>query len=113
MKITIEKTAQLVIDTSKERKRIDQAWRGHKDGTIRKKLHKLMDLIEAGKWEAAVEELDSKWWCGYDNEAECPRHEFIGKVQANSLFFDNYMNYMDLVFYFINYPKNYKVISCE
>jgi len=111
MKITIEKTARLTFDTALERKRIDKAFKKHKDKMVKQKLHELMDLIEMSKWEEALKELQSKWWQGYDEEDECPRFEYIGLIKHDSPFFNNWFSYMDLVIAMYQYPNVYKVIS--
>lgn len=108
MNITIEKTAQLVIDTSIERKRITKAFRN--DPVTQKNLNKFMDLVEACEWEKAGKELESKWWNGYDDKAGCPRFEFIGLIENRSRFFSNNASYIDLVYEMNMYPKNYRVV---
>ena len=112
MKLVIEKTASLIIDTSLERIRINKAFCRKRNKKNRQMLNKLMDLIEQCKWKEAKKELKSKWWNGYDKYLECSRGEFIGMVQgykSSSPFFDRWMSYADLVFAFINYPENYKI----
>ena len=58
MRLTIQKSYSFVVDTAKERKRINEAFAG----TTKKKLLKLMGLVENQKWEEADAELCSKWW---------------------------------------------------
>lgn len=114
MKITIEKTATMTIDTNSERKRISNAFR--RDKITREKLYKLMDLIEACKWGKAAKELESKWWKGRDQKLECPRLEFVGLVEdinGTSPFFSTWSTYADLVYSFINYPNNYKILETK
>lgn len=115
MKLTIEKTAKLTIDTAAERERIRKAFRNDKE--TRDHLNAFMDLVEACKWESALAELNTKWWQGRDKEQGCPRLEFIGFVRSRKLspsaFFDPWMTYMDLVVNMYEYPKNYKMIVKE
>ena len=111
MKITIEKTAQITIDTSVERKRINKAFKD--DKITRQKLHELMDLIENEQWEKAGQELEGSWWQGRDEKLECPRLEFVGMIHSDSPFFSSWITYEDLIANFYNYPKNYKVILKE
>ena len=111
MKMTIEKTAQLTIDTQAERERIKKCFRNDKE--TRDHLNAFMDLVEACKWEEALKELDGDWWQGRDGRQECPRLEFIGMVckrdKSPSAFFDPWMTYIDLVVNMYEYPKNYKI----
>lgn len=112
MKLVIEKTATLLVDTSIERKRINKAFK--QDPTIQKKLNKLLDMVENQQWKLAAKEVDSKWWRSYDNKHGCHRLEFIGLINTRSnVFFANGLNYMDLIYSFTNYPKNYKVLKCH
>lgn len=109
MKITIEKTAQLTIDTALERKRINKAFKDDKE--TRQHLHELMDLVENYEWEKACKQLEGKWWQGRDEKQECPRLEFVGMIVTDSPFFSSWMTYIDLIANFQHYPKNYKVIK--
>ena len=111
MKISIQKTASVTIDTSIERRRIDNAFTCKGDNVPRQKLHKLMDLIEAENWKGAHKELRSKWWRGYDDKAGCPRLEFVGLIEIHSPFFEHHITYDDLINSFVEHPANYKVIG--
>lgn len=113
MKITIRKTADIIIDTDRERKRINKAFRGKQYKETRQKLHKLMDLVDECKWDKASKELNNKWWRGYDDHVHCPRLEFVGLIvdKEGNRFFNFLTSYADLVFNMVNYPKNYTVIA--
>jgi len=108
MKITIERCERFVIDTKPERDRINKAFRDRPD--IKKRLDKLMDLIEACKWEAAGKELCDVWWNEHDSKDECIRFEYIGMVDRNCGF-DHWIGYGDLVDLMINCSSIYKVIE--
>lgn len=110
MKMILQKTVELEIDTDIERKRIDVAFKNETDSTTREKLHELMDLIEKQDWNGAKLFIESKWWQGYDNNDECPRLEFIGWIHHQSPFFNNNLSYIDIIYSMINYPNNYKII---
>lgn len=112
--MTIEKKAKVTIDLAKERKRINRAFASKKDEKTKQMLHKLMDLIEQEKWEEAKKEIEGKWWIGRDKKRECPRREFIGYlncVDNDMEFFDSSASYENLVYAFVNWPNNYKVIK--
>ena len=109
MKFKFEKHAELIIDTSIERRRIDKAFSKKKDQEIKIKLHELMDLVENCKWAEALKTIESEWWQGRDKEMECPRLEFIGLIKHTSWFFDNHMDYIDLILNMNDYPDVYKV----
>ena len=111
MKMIIQKTACLEIDTDIEKARINKAFKSKKDEENREHLLKLMDLIEEQKWEEAVKELKEEWWDGRDEKRECPRLEFIGCVHHDSPFFDRWISYTDLVLTMVNFPNNYKVVK--
>ena len=105
MRLTIQKSYVFVVDTAKERKRINEAFAG----TTKKKLLKLMDLVEAQKWKEAEAELDSKWWHGRDEELECSRLEFIGLLNAKgACSWDSYINLIWTMNNY-NYPDVYTV----
>jgi hypothetical protein len=108
MKITIEKAFTFTVDTSKERKRIKSCWA--KSSTTRKKLLKLMDLVEAEKWQEAEDELDGKWWSGRDAKQECPRLEFVGMLDCgiDSCGWDTYAN---LIWRMVRHPETYTVLE--
>jgi len=108
MKMTIEKAFTFTIDTGKERKRIEECFKDRK--MMKKKLLKLMDLVEAEKWEAAYKELEGKYWNGYDAEQECPRVEFIGMLDADGLD-DPWDTYTSLIWRMVKHPDIYKVVK--
>jgi hypothetical protein len=110
MKLQIQKTCSGVIDTSKERKRIKEAFVDRP--YTQKMLDKLMDAIEAQDWESAYKQLESKWWNGRDKEYECPRLEFVGILDFDikTVFgLDVHGSYADLVWAMHHYPENYEV----
>ena len=107
MKMTIEKAFTFTVDTAKERKRIKGGFTHNK--AAQKKLLKLMDLVEAEKWEAAYEFLESKWWQGRDKEYECPRLEFLGMLDSAGLD-DAWATYGDLIWRMSHHPDTYKVV---
>ena len=111
--MTFEKKEVFTIDTSKERKRISKAFRSKYHKETKKKLTKLMDLIEGQEWEKAMEELCGKWWKGYDEKGEHPRLEFVGML--NKVESGRWVTYTDLVMWM--YDKHskceYKVIKME
>ena len=109
MKLTIEKRFEFAVDTDKERKRIEKAFK--KDLETKQKLNELMDLIEAEKWKEAWKELTGKWWQGRDKEQECPRLEFAGLLIPSSNNIDHWMSYIDLVMMFVDYPESYRVVG--
>jgi len=111
MKLTIRKTAEVIIDTSIERRRIKKAFRD--DPETKDKLNHLMDLVEACDWKGANNELKSKWWKGRDKRQECPRLEFVGLIAHNSPFFDPMASYADLVWAMCHRYNNYEVIATE
>lgn len=113
MKMTIQKTFELTIDTSKERERIEECFNCKGNKTTYKKLLKLMDLIEAEKWKEAEAELDGKWWNGRDNAHGCSRAEFIGMLNAEGNHGDAWDTYIDLVWRMNQYPSVYKVTATE
>lgn len=108
MKMVIQKTELFEIDTSGERKRIDEAFNDRP--ATQKKLHKLMDLVEQQEWAAAEAELESKWWCGRDAKCECPRLEFVGMLNSR---LDSWDTYADLVWKMTRYPDVYKVMEVK
>jgi len=110
MKMTIQKCSEFTIDTGKERKRINKAFKRNK--TIQKKLLKLMDLIEGEKWQAAEEFLDSKWWAGRDKEMECPRLEFVGLLNGEGDV-DHWDSYIQLVWKMNNHSGIYTVMETK
>lgn len=98
MKFEIVKTSRGCIDTSFERHRIKEAFDDRPD--IAEKLNKLMDLVEACKWEEADRELHTPFWKGYDTQAGCPTAEFIGlcfDVGEQPRGFNNFFSYIDLI----------------
>ena len=117
MKLTLTKTATITIDIDRERARINKTFRGKYYKETRKRLHSLMDLIEAQKWKAAYKALEGKWWQGEDKKYEFSRLEFIGLVVAGddldtqkyAHFFSNGLDYYSLVFNVLHYPNNYKI----
>lgn len=112
MQMTIRKVVNGVIDFDRERLRIKKAFR--KDKSTRDHLNRLMDLIEAQKWQQAEKELQKKWWKGRDKRLECPRGEFIGVVDfIKNEGFDVWGNYADLVYAFVRRPETYQVVSTE
>ena len=82
MRFLLTKTCEGVFDTGLERKRITNVFR--RDPETRAKLLELMDAIETGRWQDAVDMLESEWWNGRDAKRECPRAEFIGMVKLES-----------------------------
>lgn len=82
MKLLLTKIAQGVIDTDRERRRIEKAFK--KDPETRKRLNLLMDAIEAGHWKKADKMLSSRWWQGRDSKMECPRLEFVGMLDLQN-----------------------------
>jgi len=114
MKITIEKRAQEVIDTARERARINKAFRN--DPETKEKLNLLMDAVEAGKWKEAMAMLESKWWQGDDKKQECPRLEFVGMLFSSDnvpRHFSFHSSYIDLITWFAECPENYTVVKAE
>jgi hypothetical protein len=102
MKFLLSKTCQGVFDTSRERQRINKAFK--RDPEIKKHLLELMDAVEAGQWKKAAEMLDGEWWSGRDKKRECPRLEFCGMlhlmVPSQSKLtngFDHWADYPDLI----------------
>ena len=71
--------------------------------------------IEAGEWKKAKKMLDGKWWSGYDNNAGCPREEFIGALWRDPFMvpplFSMDMSYADLVYALSYRPGNYRIVS--
>jgi hypothetical protein len=108
MKITIQKSITFTVDTGKERKRIKLCFKNRPQ--TMKKLLKLMDLVEAEKWEAAEAELEGKWWSGRDAKLECPRLEFVGMLESgiDSFGWDTYAN---LVWRMVRHPDEYTVLE--
>jgi hypothetical protein len=80
MKLKIAKVCHGVIDTEKERTRIDLAFSN--DPETRHYLLYLIDAIEEGQWEAAQLMLQGKWWTGDDEDVGCPRTDFIGELNV-------------------------------
>ena len=107
MKLKLQKICTGIIDLDVERKRISESFED--DPQTQSHLNKLMDLIEAQKWEEAKKELDKKWWDGRDKVVECPRTEFIGLLDfTENEGFDLWASYADLVYNMINRPNMYK-----
>jgi len=113
MKLKITKTYTGYMDTSLERKRIDEAFKD--TPKVRAKLHEFMDAFEAMDWTKAEKLMDSKWWKGYDTKEGCPRKEYLGlsdirdengKICGG---FDVWLNYEDIVWALLYRPKNYKM----
>lgn len=95
MKFRLMKTCVGEFDTDRERRRIRQAFKDRP--AVQKRLHKLMDAIEAQDWVGASEQLCSKWWSGRDESLECPRLEFIGLLGVPYGGFGLMASYDDLV----------------
>jgi len=108
MKITIQKASTFTIDTGAERKRINRCFKDKP--MMRKKLLKLMDLVEAGKWVEAYKELESKYWNGYDGEQECSRLEFIGLIEGEGDI-DGWRSYDNLIWNMVHLSKKYSVVK--
>ena len=109
MKMIIQKTSEFTIDTAKERRRINEAFKDRKE--IRDKLLQLMDLVEAEKWEEAERTLNDEWWDGRDEDQECPRLEFVGLLDAKGFGVNNWDSYANLIWRMQKYPEVYKVIN--
>lgn len=89
MKFKIEKIVTATIDTTIERKRIEEAFSD--DPVVKKHLNKFMDLIEAGLWEDAKKELGKKFWRGSNAE-------YIGLLDyVSNDGFDYFLSYSDLI----------------
>ena len=110
MKMTIEKSFEFTIDTGKERQRIEECFNVKGKKTTYKKLLKLMDLVEAEKWEEAEAELDGEWWNGRDRDQECPRAEFIGMLDTDGLD-GSWDTYANLIWRMVRHPDVYKVVK--
>lgn len=104
MKMLLTKVCLGVINTDRERLRIKKAFRNEPE--TRRRLTLLMDAIDAGQWKKARRMLDSKWWHGRDRKRECPRLEFVGRLDLtnpNKLGhlasgFENWVGYAHLVY---------------
>jgi len=110
--MTIQKTFTTEIDTDRERTHIKKAFRDNP--TAKKNLLKLMDLIEAEKWDDADKLLMGKWFRGNDEKLECSRREFVGMLYRTANVpdgFDAWATYIDLVNAFIFHKDNYRVVS--
>jgi len=110
MKMTIQKSVTFTIDTGKERKRIQECFGNSDSKMMKKKLLKLMDLVEAEKWKEAYKELEGKYWNGYDAEQECSRLEFIGLLEGEGDI-DGWASYANLIWNMVNRADNYKVVK--
>ena len=113
MKLHITKKCEGIIDTNRERKRIEAAFKD--DPATRKQLTKVMDAIEALDWNLAAKLLSSKWWQGRDKRQECPRLEFVGMVHIKKMDgsepaegFDIWSTYDSLVLSMINSETSIK-----
>lgn len=103
MKLLLTQTCQGVIDTDRERQRINKAFRNNPE--IRLRLTLLLEAIEDGEWDKASEMLEDEWWQGSDEARECPRAEFIGMLHMThprckeypAIGFDLNVSYGDLV----------------
>jgi len=102
VKLHVVKTSEGIIDTEKERSRIEKAFED--DPEIKGKLNELMDAVEAMDWKLAKELLANKWWNGRDKQQECHRREFIGMIKIKdpvsgepAFGFDIWSNYDELI----------------
>lgn len=84
------------IDTAPERVRLHDVFK--KDPKTLAKLIELMDAIDEGDWLLCYDLLDSDWWRGRDEKAECSRLEFIGEVNTTiPNQFSEFYSYLDLL----------------
>jgi hypothetical protein len=108
----------MVLDIDAERIRINNVFKGKKYKETKERLHALMDAIEDEKWQKAYDMLEGEWWNGRDEKLECPRVEFIGSPALDMKnedigMFEMWASYADVVCYFVNHPKNYKIVKKE
>jgi len=99
MKIKVEKITKAIIDTAKERKRINKCFKGE----TKEKLNQFMDAFESGDMKKAYTILCDKWWDGYDDKAGCCRREFFGLLGEHMVF--EMMTYADLVCCIVKYKN--------
>lgn len=116
MKITVEKICRSVIDTAKERKRINNAFRD--DKKTRDVLNQFMDAVEDLNWEKAGDILYGDWLQSYDAKRGCSRSEFIGLLHATSQnginapsVFEHRDSYIDLVYVMLTSSKYLRVVK--
>ena len=107
----IRKCAEVEIDLEAEKKRIKSAFT--REPEIKKKLLKLIDLVEQEKWKEAEKFLDQKWWKSKDKKRECSRYEFIGLVPyaEDTRYFDPWASIDGLVYNMANHPEVYSVVK--
>ena len=103
MKFLVKKVCNGILDTNKERKRINTAFDDEPE--TKKHLLKLIETVEKMEWDKAREMIESKWWMGIDKKRECSRLEFIGALRLTdpdnpkheSIWFERMFDYMDLI----------------